>query len=84
MMARWELHSFARQLGQLKPQLVLIAGGNDTAIPPDDAVRVQALVPVAKVVPLPGLGHLAHEEAPAKIAELIEDIALASRKRSQS
>jgi magnesium chelatase accessory protein len=84
MMARWELDLFARQLGQLEPQLVLIAAGNDTAIPPGDALHVQALVPAAKVLSLPGLGHLAHEEAPAKLAELIEDIALASLKRSRS
>ena len=84
MMARWDLDSFARQLGQLEPQLVLVTGENDTAIPPGDALRVRTLVPAAKVLKLPGLGHLAHEEAPAKIAELIEDIALASRKRSRS
>lgn len=84
MMARWELGCFARQLGQLKQQLVLIAGGNDTAIPPSDAARVQALVPTAKVLLLPGLGHLAHEEAPEKIAERIEDVALAPDNRSRS
>jgi magnesium chelatase accessory protein len=84
MMARWDLDSLARQLGQLKPRLVLIAGRNDTAIPPGDAVRVQALVPAAQVLTIPGLGHLAHEEAPETIAALIEDIALAARKRSRS
>jgi magnesium chelatase accessory protein len=84
MMARWDLESFARQLEQLEPQFVLLAGDNDTAIPPSDAVRVQTLVPAAKVLLLPGLGHLAHEEAPAKIAELIEDIALANSRQRRS
>jgi putative magnesium chelatase accessory protein len=84
MMARWDLDAFARQLRQLKLQLVLVAGGNDTAIPPGDATRIQAVVPGAKVLLIPGLGHLAHEEAPARIAELIEDIALAARRTSRS
>ncbi len=84
MMARWELEPIARALGQLKPRLVLVVGENDRTISPGDALRVQALIPAAQVVSVPGLGHLAHEEAPARIAELIEQTVIAPRKRSRS
>ena len=42
-------------------------------IPPDEARKVQALVPRAELVTLPGLGHLAHEEAPDRVAALLLD-----------
>jgi magnesium chelatase accessory protein len=32
---------------------------------------VQALVPGSSLIMLPGLGHLAHEERPAELAELV-------------
>jgi magnesium chelatase accessory protein len=84
MMARWELRPFERELGRLEPHLALVVGDNDRTIPPSDAVRVRALVPEAELLSLPGLGHLAHEEAPEKIAGLIEQIALPRRKRSHA
>jgi pimeloyl-ACP methyl ester carboxylesterase len=34
-------------------------------------VRVRALIPQARVVRLAGLGHLAHEERPRRIAGLV-------------
>jgi magnesium chelatase accessory protein len=38
---------------------------------PGEATRVGRLVPAARIIQLPGLGHLAHEEAPARIGELV-------------
>ena len=71
MMAYWDLNPLVRGLPGLKPRLLLIVGEADRAIPPGDAERTRALVPGAGVVSLPGLGHLAHEEAPERTAELI-------------
>jgi magnesium chelatase accessory protein len=75
MMANWRLEPLERELGGLKPALTLIVGGNDGTISPADAGRVQALVPGATIVELPGLGHLAHEEQPKRVAELIRGAA---------
>ncbi len=75
MMAKWDLRPLERDLPRLKTRLVLVAGGNDRTIPPDDARRIRALVPGAALHPLPGLGHLAHEERPAEIAALIAALA---------
>jgi magnesium chelatase accessory protein len=71
MMANWDLHPLLRDLPKLKAELLLIAASHDRAIPPDVARRVRDLVRQAKVETLRGLGHLAHEEQPDKIATVI-------------
>ena len=45
----------------------------DAAIPIATAREAAALVGDGRLVPLPGLGHLAHEERPAEVAALIRD-----------
>lgn len=69
MMAHWELQPLARALPQLQVPLLLLAGANDRAVPPAQARRVMQLCPQARLQVLPGLGHLAHEEAPAAVAQ---------------
>lgn len=71
MMARWDLAPLQRELPRLRPALTLVVGENDLAVPPSQADQVRALLPQAVVVRLPGLGHLAHEEAPQQVAALI-------------
>ncbi|MGJ4968669.1 MULTISPECIES: alpha/beta fold hydrolase BchO [unclassified Bradyrhizobium] len=75
MMANWDLHPLGRELPRLKTALLLVAAANDRAIPPDVARRVQRLVPQAQLELIEGLGHLAHEEQPARIAGLIVNAA---------
>jgi magnesium chelatase accessory protein len=71
MMANWNLRPLVRDLPRLHSALVLIAASNDRAIPPDVARRVRELVPHATLEQMTGHGHLAHEEAPEKVAEII-------------
>lgn len=71
MMANWQLEPLRRDLPSLATRLVLVAAGNDRAIPPGVARRVAALVPGAVIEPIAGLGHLAHEERPQQIADII-------------
>lgn len=73
MMGAWDLHPLARALPSLRVKLTLVVGENDRTIPPADALRVRAILPTARLVSLPGLGHLAHEEAPAEVARIIID-----------
>ncbi|CAA9342934.1 MAG: Predicted hydrolases or acyltransferases (alpha/beta hydrolase superfamily), partial [uncultured Microvirga sp.] len=75
MMANWDLRPLERDLPTLRPALLLVVGGADRAIPPEDAFRVRERVPAARVRTLRGLGHLAHEERPDEIAEVIESFA---------
>jgi magnesium chelatase accessory protein len=71
MMANWDLFSFERNLDRLDVPLVLAVGTGDRAIAPDDVFQVRDRVPNAKVVVLRGLGHLAHEERPDEVAEVV-------------
>lgn len=76
MMANWNLATFAPQLRQLRVPIALLTGERDRAIPREHARRVLALVPrstLSGVTVLPGVGHLAHEEAPATVARFIGD-----------
>jgi magnesium chelatase accessory protein len=76
MMANWDLQPLQRELPNLKTTLMLVVGQNDRTVPPSESERVRRLLPSAKLVSLPGLGHLAHEERPREIAALIRNLAL--------
>jgi magnesium chelatase accessory protein len=71
MMANWDLAPLLQALPQLKPRLILVTADNDRAVSPAEAVRVQDLRPGTSVQRLQGLGHLAHEERPQLLADLI-------------
>lgn len=83
MMAAWDLVPLARQLSSLKARTLLVVGGNDQTVPPSHADRVLRLLPAAEKCVLPGLGHLAHEEAPDRIAALVRDWCLDPACRDQ-
>ena len=74
MMAGWNLHGLVDQLPLLDVPLVLVVGAEDKAVRPEEAERIGALVPMARVERLEGLGHLAHEEDPERIAALIRTV----------
>jgi magnesium chelatase accessory protein len=74
MMAAWDLDTLAARLARLRTPLLLIVGEQDRTIRPSDARRVRRLVPTARIASLPGLGHLAHEEDPAAVAALIQEM----------
>lgn len=71
MMANWDLHPLVRDLPRLETRLLLIAATGDKAVTPDVARRVRELAPHAELELLAGCGHLAHEEQPTRIAELV-------------
>jgi magnesium chelatase accessory protein len=71
MMAQWELRPLLRDLARLTPALFLMVGSRDRAVPPMQARRIQAILPAARIITLEGLGHLAHEEAPQRIADTL-------------
>ena len=74
-MAHWDLQSLSRELPALSPRLTLVVGDADRTIPPADVGRVCRLLPRARVINLPRLGHLAHEERADMVAEIIESVA---------
>ena len=72
MMANWDLDALWRDLPRLAVPLLVVAGSRDGTVPSAQADRVAARVPGARVERLVGLGHLAHEEAPARVCDAIE------------
>lgn len=77
MMANWNLDAIETDLPRFAPRLLLVTGANDRAISPREAERIARMVPGARLVSMPKLGHLAHEEAPAETARIIEEFATA-------
>lgn len=76
MMAGWDLPAFERDLPRLRAPLLLMVGSLDATVPPGDADRIIARLtpdtPTQKIV-LEGLGHLAHEEQPARVVQALMD-----------
>lgn len=75
MMANWDLRRLARELPELPAALVLVAAAGDRIVPPDQAAALAATIPTARLETLSWGGHLAHEERPAEIADLIRRFA---------
>jgi len=71
MMAAWDLHALRRDLPRLKTPLLLVIGQQDKTIRPTEARRLARILPQAEIRALPGLGHLAHEEAPEGVLHAI-------------
>ena len=73
MMANWDLPTLLARLPQLTTPTLLLAGGNDKTISPTEATQLAKILPHATVKILPGLGHLAHEEQPHQVAQIMEN-----------
>ena len=75
MMARWDLKRLQGDLPDLNGALVMIVGANDLSVPPAEAGRVAAHRAGTRMATVYGAGHLAHEEKPGEVAELIFEAA---------
>lgn len=71
MMANWDLPGLRTRMGEVANPVLLVHGSNDPAIPLDWAKDASRWLLQARLELLPGLGHLAHEEAPEKAHALI-------------
>lgn len=81
MMADWDLDALWADLPGLAVPLTLLVGGQDGTVPPAQAQRVRLRLPTTRVQLLDGLGHLAHEEAPQRVAEVLAAMGLAGAVR---
>jgi magnesium chelatase accessory protein len=73
MMAHWDLRPLVRDLPRLRVPLALVVGSADRTVPPAQSRRLATQLPQAELIELPGLGHLAHEEAPGEVAQIVLD-----------
>jgi magnesium chelatase accessory protein len=58
-------------LSQIKNDVAILVGSKDQTVPPSMALEACKLMPQAKLIEQPSLGHLAHEEDPAGTAQLL-------------
>ena len=74
MMANWDLDALADELPRLQVPLGLIVGSKDRTILPTQSSQVLAMLAPGATKPLQtleGLGHLAHEERPDLVANVV-------------
>lgn len=77
MMAQWDLHELSDRLPRLRVPLDLIVATGDKTVRPSQAEQVLArLDPAlqASISKFEGLGHLSHEEQPARTTELLIEL----------
>ncbi|WP_102109676.1 alpha/beta fold hydrolase BchO [Oceaniglobus roseus] len=73
MMSQWRIEPLLDALPRIACPVRLLATGNDRTVPPRVSREAAARLPRGEYVELPGLGHLAHEEQPARLAGMIAD-----------
>lgn len=73
MMAQWRLDGLLRRLPDNPARAVLIVGDRDLAVPPATSREAAARMRAARVVTMPGRGHLAHEEDPERVVAIIRE-----------
>jgi magnesium chelatase accessory protein len=78
MMAAWDMGALGRRMPELRGPVFLHLGGRDTTVPTSWSGRTYAVLAHARGITVPELGHLAHEEAPALVADYIRSWALES------
>ncbi len=71
MMAQWDLAPLVAALPDIVTPTHFITGAFDKTVPPRTSAEAAAQMPHARLTALDTLGHLAHEEDPALIADLI-------------
>ena len=72
MMSDWDLRRLWRDLPRLPVPLSLLVGGQDGTVPPAQARLAAQRLPGTRHQVLPGLGHLAHEEAAGVVAAALQ------------
>jgi magnesium chelatase accessory protein len=75
MMANWRLEALQGRLGEFVSPALLVHPTLDSAIPASAVASAAALIPNCEQLELAGLGHLAHEEAPAEAAAIVTEFA---------
>jgi magnesium chelatase accessory protein len=71
MMAQWSLEELNSALPTITTPTLFIHGERDGAVALRVAERASQAMPNARLIALPGVGHIAHEETPERVAEEI-------------
>lgn len=77
MMAQWDLHELSERLPRLRVPLDLIVATGDKTVRPEQAEQVLTRLDPslrASIAKFEGLGHLSHEEQPARTTEMLLEL----------
>ena len=74
MMAGWRLDTLGAQLSRIEASVSLITASGDRTVAPHQSDWAAERIASASRTSIPGLGHLAHEEDPTQVAQLIADL----------
>lgn len=66
-------HGYLERLGEISLPTLILVGDEDVATPPLRAQRMQARLPHARLVTIPGAGHTSSIEAPAAVTAALSD-----------
>lgn len=72
MMERWDLSTWSPRVAELDSPVLILCGELDRTIDPRSTWPLAQRLPQARYELLPGLGHLAHEEAPCETAQRVQ------------
>tara|TARA_R110002110_G_scaffold62890_1_gene175170 strand:- start:310 stop:1206 length:897 start_codon:yes stop_codon:yes gene_type:complete len=75
MMANWRLEDLQGRLPDIDQPVMLVHGQHDSAIPRSAVQRAAEQIPRCVIEEVANLGHLAHEEDPERLADLIRAFA---------
>jgi pimeloyl-ACP methyl ester carboxylesterase len=64
---------FVERLGAIATPTLVVAGGEDRALPPKRSERIARGIPRARLVRVEGAGHLSTIEQPERTTELVRD-----------
>ena len=82
MMVGWDLAAWHGQLEALHSPVLILCGEQDQTVDPESTLPLALRLPRAEHVMLPGLGHLAHEEAPREVAQRVTGWVLRAREET--
>lgn len=71
MMAAWDLGGLAQEIAGMATPITVVVGDADRVVAPREGRDLARATPSARLEVWPGLGHLAHEEAPERAAATI-------------
>ncbi|WP_294622074.1 alpha/beta fold hydrolase BchO [uncultured Roseovarius sp.] len=73
MMAQWQIDPLLGRLNRIETSCHFITGARDRAVPPETAQTAAASILNCRLTKFPGLGHLAHEEAPEMFSRFLSE-----------
>lgn len=74
MIASWALGGLWRQAARVQAPTLVVWGDRDRLVSPRLAARTAATIPGARLLMLPGVGHVAQMEAPDAVADAVGEL----------